>query len=382
MKKGIIKLGLLSMIMIITMGATVVKNPLDTTRKLTGKNDQGNNIVLKNSTEYDMKWSIMDRSPYQLYNLYKGPNELVYAQSFSEIIAINAATGTIAWRFPSEWNSELTPLIGADGTYYKVSYDDVERLSSTIYRTNVTRFSASGKVTTLQGINLRVRTYSEDDPLFHHMDAGDRKGNYIVLTDKGLQSLDKDGASNWILTTIPFENKILNADDIELIDTDTKGNIIIYIGDTVITLDTDGNIVRAVDYNQIKNSPVSYSDLYAKDEHGGYYTLDDDAGNLINTNFKTGKLKWKYSLNKYERAAGLSLASMSFTTDNKGNVYFGANNGNVYSLDYNGKPRFTLSVNSRQISYPEIIAVNDSLTVISVNNNIICLKKKTTSSTK
>lgn len=376
MKKGIIRLGLLSLIIICTMGATVVKNPLDVTRKLSVKNEQGSNIILKNATEYDMKWSFTSKGRYQLYNLYKGPNELVYAQSFEEIFAINAATGKVIWRHPSKWQSELAPLLGADGTYYKVSYDDVKHLSSTVYQTDITRFDSSGEVTTFHGIKLRIETYFEDGSLFELFQAGDSKGNYIALTDEGLQSIKKDGSTNWLLTTIPFKDGALDVNDIKMLSTDSKGNIIIDFAEAEAILDPSGNILRVVDYNQIKDEPVSYSDMGYKDEHGGYYILDENVGSIKDTDFKTRKLKWSYSLNKYEKAAGLSLFTGSFTTDNKGNVYFGANSGNVYSLDYNGKPRFTLSVNSRSISYPDIIAVNDNLTVISVNNNIICLQKK------
>ncbi|KWX74799.1 PQQ-binding-like beta-propeller repeat protein [Paenibacillus jilunlii] len=376
MKKGIVTLGLLGLIMIFTMGAAVVKNPLDVTRKLSVKNDQSHNIILKNAAEYEMKWSLTDKSPYQMYSLYKGPNGLVYAQSFEEIFAINAATGKVAWRHPSDWQGELTPLLGADGTYYKVSYDDVERLSSTVYRTNITRFAGSGEVTTFHDIKLRVVSHFEDGSLFDLFQAGDHKGNYIVLTDEGLKSIKKDGSTNWRLTTIPFKNGVLDVNDIEQLYTDSKGNIIADFEKVEATLDLSGKILRVADYNQIQNEPASYSDIIDKDEHGGYYILDEDEGSITNKDFKTGKQKWKYSLSKYEKAAGIGLFTGSFTTDNKGNVYFGANNGNVYSLDHNGKPRFTLSVNSNQLSYPDIIAVNDNLTVISVNNNIICLQKK------
>ncbi len=371
MKKGIIKLGLLSLIIFCTMGATVVKNPLDVTRKLSVKNDQGSNIILKNATEYDMKWSFTSKGRYQLYNLYKGPNELVYAQSFEEIFAINAATGKVIWRHSSKWQSELAPLLGADGTYYKVSYDDVKHLSSTVYQTDIARFDSSGEVTTFHDIKLRIVTYFEDGSLFELFQAGDGQGNYIALTDEGLQSIKKDGSTNWLLTTIPFKDGVLDVNDIKMLSTDSKGNIIIDFAEAEAILDPSGNILRVVDYY-----PVSYSDMGYKDEHGGYYILDDNVGTIKDMDFKTRKLKWSYSLNKYEKAAGLSLFTGSFTTDNKGNVYFGANSGNVYSLDYNGKPRFTLSVSSRSISYPDIIAVNDNLTVISVNNNIICLQKK------
>lgn len=376
MKKRIATLGLLSLIMIFTMGAAVVKNPLDVTRKLSVKNDQSHNIILKNAAEYEMKWSFTDKSPYQMYSLYKGPNGLVYAQSFEEIFAINAATGKVVWRHPSDWQSELTPLLGADGTYYKVSYEDVERLSPKVYQTDVTRLASSGEVTTFHDIKLRVVSRFEDGSLFDLFQAGDHKGNYIVLTDEGLKSIQKDGSTNWCLTTIPFKNGVLDVNDIEQLYTDSKGNIVADFEKVEATLDLRGNTLRVADYNQIQNEPVSYSDIIDKDEHGGYYILDEDEGSITDKDFKTRKQKWKYSLSTYEKAAGIGLFTGSFTTDSKGNVYFGANNGNVYSLDYNGKPRFTLSVSSSQLSYPDIIAVNDNLTVISVNNNLICLQKK------
>ncbi|KAI7264507.1 hypothetical protein KC345_g8786 [Hortaea werneckii] len=358
------------------MGAAVVKNPLEVTRKLYVKNDQGSNIILKNATDYDMKWFITDKSPFQQYNLYKGPNGLIYAQSFEEIIAIDAASGKVSWRLPSDWQGDSASLLGADGTYYKLAYDDVKHLSSTVYQADVMRFSSSGEVTTFKDIKLKIKTFFEDGSLFDFYQAGDNRGNYIVLTDDGLQSIRKDGSTNWLLATIPFKDRALDFNNIEVLYVDSSGNIIVYFTDAKAVLDTSGNILRVVDYNQIQAERVSYSDLGYKDEHGGYYTLNDRTNIVQDMDFKTSKPKWSYSLNKYEKAAGISFYSGSFTTDIKGNVYFGANNGNVYSLDYNGKPRFTLSVGSHGLSYPDIITVNDNLTVISVNNNLICLQKK------
>ncbi|QUL55232.1 hypothetical protein KDC22_01160 [Paenibacillus tritici] len=323
-----------------------------------------------------MNWFITDKSPYQHYTLYKGPKELIYAQSFEEIIAINAASGKVSWRFPSDWNSDLGSLVGADGTYYILGYDYVKHLSSTVYQADILRFSSSGEATTFKNIKLQTKSFFEDGALFDFYHTGDSEGNYIVLTDKGLQSIRKDGSTNWMLNTISMKDRALDLNNIMGLSADSNGHIIVDFTDAKAVLNTSGNIIRVEDYNQMKARPVSYSDIDSKDGHGGYYILDDRAATLQDLDFKTRKLKWSYSMNQYEKAAGISLFSGSFATDNKGNVYFGANNGNVYSLDYNGKPRFTLSVGSRVISYPDIVSVNDSLTVISVNNNIICLQKK------
>ncbi|NOU78216.1 PQQ-binding-like beta-propeller repeat protein [Paenibacillus sp. LMG 31459] len=376
MRKGIIRLGLISLILLCTMGATVVKNPLEVTQKLYVKNDQGNNIILKNATEYEMKWFITDKSPFQQYNLYRGPDGLIYAQSFEEIIAINANSGKFSWRLPSDWQGNLGSMLGADGTYYNLNYDDVKHLSSTVYQADVMRFSSSGEATTMKNIKLQIKTFFEDGALFDFYHAGDSKGNYIVLTDKGLQSIGKDGSTNWLLTTISLKDRTLDFNDIGALNADSNGHVIVDFTDAQAILDTSGNIIRVEDYSEIKAKPVNYSDVGDKDGHGGYYILNDRTNTLQDLDFKTRKPKWSYSLNQYEKAAGIGFFSRSFATDIKGNVYFGANNGNVYSLDYTGKPRFTLSVGSRSLSYPDILSVNDNLTVISVNNNIICLQKK------
>lgn len=376
MRKAIIRLVLISLILLCTMGASVVKNPLEVTQKLYIKNDQGNNVILKNSAEYGMNWFITDKSPYQHYTLYKGPKELIYAQGFDEIIAINAASGKVNWRFPSHWNSGLGSLVGADGTYFILDYDYVKHLSSTVYQADISRFSSSGEATTFKNIKLQIKSFFEDGTLFDFYHTGDSEGNYIVLTDEGLQSIRKDGSTNWMLNTISVKDRAMDFNNIVGLNADSNGHIIVDFTDAKAALDTSGNIIRVEDYSQMKARPVSYSDIDSNDGHGGYYILDDRTDALQDLDFKTRKLKWSYSMNQYEKAAGISLFSGSFATDNKGNVYFGANNGNVYSLDYNGKPRFTLSVGSRAISYPDFVSVNDSLTVISVNNNIICLQKK------
>ncbi|WP_185897312.1 PQQ-binding-like beta-propeller repeat protein [Paenibacillus zeisoli] len=418
MKKVLLRLGILSIVLMVSMGAASPKNPLDITQNLPIKDDRGKPWVLKNSSEYKMKWSMTDPSPFQNYELYEGPKGLMYIKSFDDLMLVNPLTGSIVWKKPLKTGSELQSTIGSDHTYYRVSSTEGKLLSKDVYRTNVTRYDVTGTMRTLSSIEMRIVPWSEDSSGFSIIDAGDSQGNYLVISDKGLLSIKPDGTTNWLIGTIPTKDGSLDTTKAQSILTDNEGNIYLKIDETLVSLSVNGTVNWARNY-QLKNSNTfyyadgagilgeyTYSDDFSlqhtklykmtdqglvqitdpavinqrmtnSDRHGGVYTVNDKNNILTNENYSTGKPKWTYQLGKFERNSGMSLFSGSLDSDNKGNVYFGTNAGAVYSLDFTGKPRFVLWMYNNDLSYPEIYAVNENLVVMSINNHVICIEKKT-----
>lgn len=416
MKKVLLRLGILSIVLMVSMGAASPKNPLDITQNLPIKDDRGKPWVLKNSSEYKMKWSMTDPSPFQHYELNEGPKGLVYVNDFDELMLVNPLTGSVVWKKPFKWDSQLQPTIGSDHTYYTVSSTEGDRLSKDVYRTNVTRYDVSGNMTTLSSVDMRVVPWFEDGSAFSIIDAGDSKGNYLVITDKGLLSIKPDGKTNWLLDTIPAKDGNIDAADAQAILTDSDGDIYLKIDKTLVSLKVDGSVNWVRNYQlgdsfyyavgantlgeytssndaslyhiklyslteqglvQITDPAIINQKLSNSDRHGGSYKINEKSNVLTNENYFTGKPKWTYQLGKFERNSGMSLFSGSLDSDNKGNVYFGTNAGAVYSLDFTGKPRFVLWMYNNDLSYPEIYAVNENLVVMSINNHVICIEKKT-----
>ncbi|QGQ93826.1 hypothetical protein EHS13_02340 [Paenibacillus psychroresistens] len=408
-------MSMLCLIVVICTAATTQKDPLSITQKLAIKDDRGENWLLKNTKEYKMKWSLSDESPYQHYELSQGPNGLLFAQNFKELIAINADTGETVWKIPSKYQFGVVPTIGSDGSYYKFSLENAKQLSPNILQTDISRFGVDGTKTVFSSIKLHV---TKERSIHSSQQVGDSAGNFIVLTDKGLLSIKPDGSTNWLLDKIKTSKASFNSKTTDGLFSDSKGNIFMIFSNTIVSLSTKGKVNWAreysftKDYNHVvtsittggfllqQTSAKDYSsyesklyDMTAKglilvkeasiinknlgnsDQNGGYYNLIDNTNTVIDRDYITGKTKWSYSLSKYERQAGLSLYSGDLRVDPQGNVFFGNNAGTVYSLDNKGKPRFILAMKNAIIANANILPINGNSVILTVNSHIVCIEK-------
>jgi hypothetical protein len=416
MKKLVIRLSMLCLVIVFCMAAASAKSPLDVIKELSLKDDRGNNWILKNAKEYNLKWSISDKSPYQHFELYKGPNGLVYAQSFDDLYAINSSTGKVEWKRESDWQGSNQDQVGIDGSVYKFDYEHSTIVDKRTVQVDITRYSAQGLVTNFTAIKARTLDTLENIPFYQTIHTANTKGDFIILTNGGLLSFKPDGSQNWLLNSLDTSKGLLDLMSLKDIYADNKGNIVIMFKDVLVSIKTDGNVNWAQSY-KLKNSNGFYSitpngyfleitytsnyqnynpklyritekglvavseaaiinrELSYSDQHSGIYQLDDRKNMLSNQDYFKANTKWTYQLTKTEKQSGYSLYNGSLAADPQGNVYFGSNVGTVYSLDYLGKPRFTLNMKNRSLSYPDIIPISDKLIVIAVNNQIACIEK-------
>jgi hypothetical protein len=415
MKNGLLNISMVCLILVICTAATNLKDPMSVTQKLDIKDDRGQNWVLKNAKDYQMKWSLSDESPYQHYELSQGPNGLIFAQSFEELIAINANTGITAWKLPSNWQFGIVPTIGTDGSYYKISFENGKQVSPTIIQTDISRYGVDGAKTVFSSINFLV---TKERSIHSSQQVGDSTGNFIVLTDKGLLSIKPDGSTNWLLDKIKTPKASFNTKAMEGLFSDSKGNIFTIFSNTIVSLSSNGKVNWAREYpltkdqvvssittggfllqqtftkdfnsydsklynmtakglTAVKDTAIINKNLDHSDQKGGYIKLDEKTNTVSDQDYITGKTKWSYSMSKYERQVGLSLYNGNLRVDSQGNVFFGNNAGTVYSLDNKGKPRFTLAMKNAIVAHANIVPINGNLVILTVNSHIVCIEKIT-----
>ncbi|BBI31330.1 hypothetical protein [Cohnella abietis] len=414
MKKYLTKVLLLSLTLVFCIAASNAN--MNVTKDLPLLDDRGGNWVLKNAKEFDLKWSIQDDSPYQKFELDKGPNGLVYVQSFNHLSAIDSSTGETVWKKSSEWKGSNQNEVGLDGSVYKFDYGNSKKINSKTIQLNITRYSSEGVVTTFKNIKASSPNGVQWSHYSQTIHAANSNGDFTILTDKGLLSLKPNGSKKWLLSSLNTVKGKLNLMDLKDIYADNKGNIVIKFEKELASINADGKVnwVRPYKLNNNKGvysitqngyflevihevnsqayTPKLYSitskgliavkdvsvinkELNNSDKNGGLYQLEDNTNELTNLDYFKGNAKWVYGLTKSEKQGGHELYNGSLTTDSQGNAYFGSNVGTVYSLDNKGKPRFTIKMRNGIIAFPDIVAISDKLIVVTVNNQIACIEK-------
>jgi hypothetical protein len=390
------------------------ESAINVTQTLPIKDDQGKNLILRNAKEYRMKWTIADPSLYQHFKAYKANNNLLYFVAFDYLMKVDL-NGKTLWKqsYPNSLNTITT--FGLDDTFYKFyegnrNYED----ETSLRIEGIVRINANGEKTLFPPLSVYApkdeQGFSAQYPLY----SGDAKGNLILLTNKGLTSYKPDGSIGWQQDTISYQGSQLNAFDISNLFSDAIGNHYLQSGDQLYFMDDTGTVkwktqveprnyylnrndqLSSWAYNPKTNkidsktysltgegkiTPITDSAVIYKatnnfiDSRGGIYDLNDETDTVQDYDYKTSNVKWHYGLSKAEIRWGRSLAKFTMTTDDTGNVYFSANVGTVYSLDANGKPRYILTMNNRHSFYSRILAVSDKLTIIMIDNRIICVEK-------
>jgi hypothetical protein len=172
------------------------------------KDDGGENWVLKNENEpYRVKWSFSSNSLYDHYEGMKINDHTVSLRSFDEVLGVNE-NGQVLWKYNENYPKLI---VGADNSLFTVSsvldLDD----DATVLNANVTRIDINGKeLNTYTDLPLALAEPKDFMFFKNTFYAGDWKGNFIALLDKGLTSLRPDGSIQWQLTELTFNNASYN----------------------------------------------------------------------------------------------------------------------------------------------------------------------------
>ncbi|WEK54363.1 MAG: hypothetical protein P0Y55_17795 [Candidatus Cohnella colombiensis] len=386
-----------------TKGPAATINPMTIKQNLSVKDDRGNNWILKNAEEYQMKWAYEDPSPHQRF---KGSvsigGKLLLITFGANTMALNL-NGKIVWNPTNYWDRDWT--IGMDDTTYFLDKSDKDE--DYFYSFGIERIDAQGN-----HINIPFTSVS---PPWNLLTTGDAKGNFLLLSEDGLTSYRPDGKIGWRLNKLNYKNRSYSVLNILNLSSDKEGYSYLQFYDKMLKIDQAGKVQWSIalppndrDYTQyyyiagkyiIGSDYGTIIDVYSRsaeskvtlvtdpkvlyrlsndpiDQLGGIYMLDEETNTLTDRDWFTGKTKWSYKQSKYLTSIGQSIAKSTLRTDPTGNVYFSANVGTVYALDQRGKPRFTVVISNKTIGFSDIIPISDKLTIILNNNHIVCIEKK------
>jgi len=388
--------------------------PIGKQQKLKPKDDQGRNLILHNADRFRLKWHIADESPYQHFQAYRGRNGLVYFIAFDYVMAVDEK-GRTRWKreLPSELNR--IDAVGDDGSFYRIYQGNMNYADETsMIVDRIVRVGADGIKRVFAPTTAHAPKDENGFAVGYPVYYGDAQGNLLWLSGEGLVAYRSDGSIGWRRGEWLLGDAAIDALDIVNVFADDRGRAYAQTSDLLFRLDDKGDIAWSVSTAEAKSgyfyideeqrlaswsfdmSTYSYrtrtyaiSDngiglvpgksaepLYGgiSDQRGGTYELDEKTNTVLNRD-RNGKVKWKYSLTKKDVAWGRSLAEFTLKSDNAGNVYFSANVGTVYSLDPNGKPRFIVEMGNRYSLYSNILPITDKLTVIMIDNQILCIEQ-------
>lgn len=297
------------------------------------------------------------------------------------ILTAMSPEGKILWSYQLSFNSGVeTPVLGADDELYICIGDSGPYEGrGTIYSFN--RNGQLDWVFQRQDVVIRVGFNFAVDP----------NGNFVFESDKGIVSMAPGGQMNWIntdlqvLTKKTFSRKITyesshfleydsNVNDIQ---TDKLGNIIVQLKDEIAALDREGKVIwrkpekdwfyleegtvyvqsmeglRAYDAATGESKPVIpeaiplSSDL-PHDHEGGFYKT---VGNGIAKMTADGEIIWTYTF----KGSGYGSSHQFMRSDAEGNLYFSTNGASVFSLDKEGNERFALLIQQRNFNPSDIV---------------------------
>ncbi|XID90132.1 PQQ-binding-like beta-propeller repeat protein [Paenibacillaceae bacterium WGS1546] len=386
--------------------------PVGKQRKLPVKDDQGKNLILHNAQHYRLKWHIADKSPYQHFRAYQDADGAIYFIAFDYVMAVDR-NGSIRWK--QSLKSELNDIdhVGMDGTFYRLYQGNFEYANeSDLIVDQIVRIGRDGKKRIFPPTTAYAPKDENGFPSGYPLYAGDSEGNFLLLTGDGLVSYRPNGSIGWRLNVIADGSEEIDATDVRSLFADDRGRFYVQTSDRLLRLDADGRlewshplsedagsfylderrILHAWTFDPATMSFTVHEYGIAKDgslvvlsesapqlagvsdRRGGAYELDEKT-NAVTRKDKAGKVLWNYSLTKKDIAWGRSLAAFTLRSDEAGNVYFSANVGTVYSLDPNGKPRFIVEMGNRHSYYSDILPISDKLTMIMIDNQILCIEE-------